>query len=52
MEQNDIIQKFTNGDIFLKTPFSWPQSMSNENEEINVESKGGYSSQEEESKML
>ena len=37
MEQNDIISNSTNGDNFLKTPFHWPQSMSNENEEINVE---------------
>jgi len=38
MEKNDIISNSTNGDIFMKTPFSWPQSMSNENEKRNVES--------------
>ena len=37
MEQTDIISKYTNGDIFLKTPFAWPQSLSNENEVKNVE---------------
>jgi len=29
MEKNDIISNSTNRDIFLKTPFSWPESMSN-----------------------
>jgi len=51
MEQNDIISNSTNGDIFLKTPFSWPQIMSNENEERNVEPHGVESSQAEEREM-
>ena len=38
--ENDIFSNSINGYIFLKTPFSWPQSMSNENEEKNVEPKG------------
>ena len=51
MEQNDIISNSTNGDIFLKTPFHWPQSMSNENEEINFEPECVDPSQEEEREM-
>ena len=35
----------------MKNPFHWPQSMSNENEEINVEPKGVDPSQEEEREM-
>ena len=48
MEQNGIISNSTNGDFFFKTQFHWPQSMSNENEEINVEPEGVDPSQEEE----
>ena len=51
MEKNEIISNSTNGNIFLKTPFHWPQSMSNENEELNVEPKGVDPSQEEEWEM-
>ena len=51
MEKNDIIPNSSNGNIFLKTPFDWPQSMPNENEEINVEPEGVDPSQEEEREM-
>ena len=51
MEKNDIISNSTNGDILLKTPFHWPQSMWNENEEINVELEGIDPSQAEEREM-
>ena len=40
MENSDIVSNSTNGDIFLKAPFSWPQCFSNENEETNVEPRG------------
>jgi hypothetical protein len=55
-DQSDIISSSTNGDIFLKTPFSWPQSMPNEHEERNIveqhESQGVIeSSQVEEREM-
>ena len=47
MEKNDFITNSTNENIFLKTPFHWPQSMSNENEEINVEPEAVDPSQAE-----
>ena len=34
--QSDIISSSTNEDTFLKTPFHWPQNMSNESEERNI----------------
>ena len=34
--QSDIISRTTNEDIFLKTPFIWPQNVSNEHEERNI----------------
>ena len=37
MEKSDIISNSTNGDIYLKSPFTWPQRVSNENEETEVE---------------
>ena len=30
MEQSDIISNSTNGDIYLKSPFTWPQRVLNE----------------------
>ena len=48
MAQNDIISNSTNENIFLKTPFHWPQSTSNENEEINVDQEGVDPSQAKE----
>ena len=51
MDHTNISSDSTNGDIFLKTPFSWPKSMSNEIEETNVASQGVESSQLEERKM-
>ena len=41
----------TNGDIFLKTPFAWPQSLSNENEVTDVEPRADEFSQVEEREM-
>jgi hypothetical protein len=54
--QSDIISSSTNEDIFLKTPFRWPQNMSNESEKRNIveqqESRGVIEfSQAEERKM-
>ena len=40
MEKSEIILKYTNGDIYLKSPFTWTQRVSNENEETNVEPPG------------
>ena len=39
MEKTNIISNSTNGDIYLKSPFTWPQRVSNENEEqmLNLE---------------
>ena len=48
MEQSDIISNSKNGDIYLKSPFTWPQRVSNENEETNVEPQGVQFSQVEE----
>ena len=49
--QSDIISNSTNGDIFLKTPFAWPQSLSNKNEVTNVEPRAVEFSQVEEREM-
>jgi len=35
--QSDIISRKTNEDIPLKTPFIWPQNVSNEHEERNID---------------
>ena len=51
MERSDIISNSTNGDIYLKSPFTWPQKVSNENEETNVEPQGVEFSQVEERVM-
>ena len=51
MEQSDIISKYTNGDIYLKSPFTWTQSVSNENKETNVEPQGVEFTQVEEIEM-
>ena len=50
MEQSDIISNSTNGDIYLKSPFTWPR-VTNENEETNVEPQGVEFSQVEEREM-
>jgi hypothetical protein len=34
--QSDIISSSTNEDTFFKTPYHWPQNMSNESEERNI----------------
>ena len=51
MEQREIISNSTNGDIYLKSPFTWPQSVSNENKETNVEPRSVEFSQVEEREM-
>ena len=51
MEQSDIISNSTNGDIYWKSPFTWPQRVTNENEETNVERQGVEFSQVEEREM-
>ena len=40
MEQSDIISNSKNGDIYLKSPFTWTQRVPNENKEIDVERQG------------
>ena len=51
MEQSDIISNSTNGDIYLKSPFTWPHRVTNKNEETNVEPQGVKFSQVEEIEM-
>ena len=51
MEQSDIISNSTNGDIYLKSPFTSPKRVTNENEETKVEPQGVVFSQVEETKM-
>ena len=48
MEQSKIISNSTNGDTYLKSPFTWTQTVSNENKETNVEPLGVEFSQVEE----
>ena len=48
MEQSKIISNSTNGDTYLKSPFTWTQRVSNENAETNVEPRGVEFSQVEE----
>jgi hypothetical protein len=40
--QSDTISSSTNEDTFLKTPFHWPQNMSNESEERNIVKQQEY----------
>ena len=48
LEQSKIISNSTNGDTYLKSPFTWTQRVSNENAETNVEPRGVEFSQVEE----
>ena len=45
------ISNYTNGDIYLKSPFTWPHRVTNKNEETNVEPQGVKFSQVEEIEM-
>ena len=40
--QSDIISRTKNEDIPLKTPFIWPQNVSNQHEERNIVEKQQY----------
>ena len=51
MEQSDIISNSTNGNIYLKSPFTWPQSLSNGIEKKNVKPWGVDFYQVEEREM-